>query len=38
MVDTGVSVIAQVEAKRPNILLIVSDDMGFSDLGFYGFH
>ena len=26
----------QAGAKRPNILLIVADDMGFSDLGCYG--
>ena len=24
------------EAKRPNIVLIMSDDMGFSDIGCYG--
>jgi len=24
------------ESKRPNILLIISDDMGFSDIGCYG--
>src|SRR5688572_19363803 len=27
---------ATANAKRPNILLIMSDDMGFSDLGCYG--
>lgn len=27
---------AAVPARRPNILLIMSDDMGFSDLGCYG--
>src|ERR1044071_3096181 len=27
---------AAAESKRPNILLIMSDDMGFSDLGCYG--
>jgi len=27
---------AQEEKKRPNILLIVADDMGYSDLGSYG--
>lgn len=27
---------AEIEATRPNILLILADDMGFSDLGCYG--
>src|SRR5436190_22428392 len=27
---------ASYAAKRPNILIIMSDDMGFSDLGCYG--
>jgi arylsulfatase len=32
---TGTVVAAQ-QSKRPNILLIVADDMGYSDLGSYG--
>ena len=32
---TGTGVAAQ-QSKRPNILLIVADDMGYSDLGSYG--
>jgi arylsulfatase len=32
---TGTAVAAQ-QSKRPNILLIVADDMGYSDLGSYG--
>ena len=27
---------ARAAAKRPNIVLIMADDMGFSDLGCYG--
>ncbi|HSU55194.1 MAG TPA: sulfatase-like hydrolase/transferase, partial [Candidatus Dormibacteraeota bacterium] len=27
---------AATNAKRPNIIIILSDDMGFSDLGCYG--
>jgi len=27
---------ATLQAERPNILLIMSDDMGFSDLGCFG--
>jgi len=32
---TGTGVAAQ-QGKRPNFLLIVADDMGYSDLGSYG--
>lgn len=28
--------VAQAEAKRPNIVLIMADDMGWSDAGCYG--
>ncbi len=30
------SAIAAPKAERPNILIIVADDMGFSDIGCYG--
>jgi len=30
------TVVAAQQSKRPNILLIVADDMGYSDLGSYG--
>lgn len=32
----GFSLAAQTAAKRPNIILIMGDDMGFSDIGSYG--
>src|SRR5215207_7684018 len=31
-----VSLTAAVESRRPNIIIILADDMGFSDLGCYG--
>ncbi|NQV31879.1 MAG: sulfatase-like hydrolase/transferase, partial [Phycisphaeraceae bacterium] len=36
LVWSGVCLAAQSGVERPNILLIMSDDMGFSDLGCYG--
>ncbi len=33
---TSAPTAAEVEETRPNILLIIGDDMGFSDLGVYG--
>jgi len=36
LVWSGVSLAAESGVERPNILLIMSDDMGFSDLGCYG--
>src|SRR6266705_6662335 len=32
----GFSCVAATKSKRPNIVVILSDDMGFSDLGCYG--
>ena len=34
----GTSILAQAQAadRRPNILLVVADDMGWTDLGSYG--
>jgi len=33
---SGFSESASEETKKPNILLVVADDMGFTDLGCYG--
>jgi len=33
---SGVLNAAQVEVKRPNVLLIVGDDMAFGDIGAFG--
>ena len=30
------SLVSSAESKRPNVVIIMSDDMGFSDLGCYG--
>ncbi|WP_276391973.1 arylsulfatase [Eudoraea chungangensis] len=32
----SISVMGQQESRRPNIILIMADDMGFSDIGAYG--
>ena len=35
-VETTAEVVEETATKPPNILLIIGDDMGFSDLGMYG--
>src|SRR5690348_18136636 len=36
MIGSVASLINAAEVQKPNILVILSDDMGFSDLGCYG--
>jgi len=36
LISAGFAAPVQAETKKPNIIVILSDDMGFSDLGCYG--
>src|ERR1700730_5723098 len=36
LVALGCSVASAADARRPNVLIVLADDLGFSDLGCYG--